>query len=110
MIYDRILTLAELDKASSPLSRRLNPGQSLFYAPREVFTSRYWAAQQVGIRIDTMVQLNGWYDVPTESYVILQDGRIYRVTRMQQVLDKDELPVTVLELQREDNKYDIVRT
>jgi len=110
MIYDRILTLAELDKASSPLSRRLNPGVPLFYAPREVFTSRYWAAQQVGVRIDTMVQLNGWHDVPNEGYVILQDGRAYRVTRVQQVLDADELPVTVLDLQREDDKYEIVRT
>ena len=109
MIYDRILTLAELDRAASPLSRRLKPGQRMFYAPREVFASRYWAAQQNGIHLDTMAQLNGWYDIPADAYAILQDGMVYRVVRVQQTVDADELPVTVLELQREDDKYEVVR-
>lgn len=109
MIYDRVLTLAALDKASSPLSRRLLPGVSAFYAPREVFSSRYWAAQQAGVTIDTMAQLPGWIAVAPESFAVLEDGLVYRITRHERVTDEDGLPATVLSLQREDDKYDIVR-
>ena len=108
MIYDRVLTLATLDRAASPLSRRLTPGVSAFYAPLDVFASRFWAAQQAGVSIDTMAQLPGWIDVPPESFAKLSDGRLYRIKQVQQTTDEDGLLATVLSLQREDDKFDFV--
>lgn len=108
MIYDRVCSICALHTGSSPLKDRATVSGLSYYAPMQVYASRYWAAQQAGVRIDTMVQLPLPVDVGADSLLILQDEQLYRIVQLQETKDADGLPCLVLSLRREDKKYDII--
>lgn len=109
MIYDKLLAYGKLSDGTGPLSRKLAVTGWLMYGVKTVYSKRFYEALQTGLRIDTMVQIGLPDAVSAGAYVILDDGRVYRVVQSQTQSDEDGLPVTVLSLMREDVKYELVR-
>lgn len=109
MIYDKELRYGELSPGSSPLDRRLAVKGSHLYGVKTVYSQRFFEALQAGIRIDTMVQIGLPDAIRAGTYVVLADGFTYRVVQSQTQEDVNGLPVTVLSLMKEDEKYELVR-
>lgn len=108
MIYDRPLTVSELDTASSPLDRRLINPRSYLCAYRTVYHRTYFQAVQAGERIDRMVQLPApETPITAAMYAQLEDGRTYRINEAQLTQDEDGLPAVILSLHREEARYDL---
>lgn len=111
MIYDRLLTVYELDRAASPFSRKLKNPVEFYYKELEVYSSRYYRAQQSGEQIDVLAELPrvpGEPRITPNNYCILDEGEIYRVVQAQYGSDNNGLPVTILSLRMEEGKYDIL--
>ena len=105
MIYDRVLTICELDGESSALRRRLVRGRDYAYGEKEVYGSRFYKALQAGERIDRMVEL--WRaDIRADQYAVLDDGDVYSVVQAQHGMNRDGLAITTLTLRREESEYD----
>ena len=109
MIYDKTLQTGDLSPGRGPLDRRLTVTGELLYGVKTVYSKRLYEALQIGVRIDTMVQRGLPDAVPADTYVVLADGWVYRVVQAQTQPDEDGLLVTVLSLQKEDAKYELVR-
>lgn len=106
MIYDRLLTICELDGESSALRRRLVPVKKYLCGEKEVYGSRFYTALQAGERLDRMAEL--WRaDINADQYAVLADGHVYRVVQAQNGLNADGLEITTLTLRREETEYDI---
>lgn len=106
MIYDKLITIYDLDQASSALQRRLIHPVAYLCAEKEVFGSRYFTALAAGEQIDRMAEL--WRaDIRAGQYAVPEDGHVYRILQVQSGENADHLPITTLTLRREDNNYDI---
>jgi NADPH-dependent ferric siderophore reductase len=117
MIYDRELTVYQLDEASDPLARRLAGGVSYYYGEREVYASRYYIGMQSGDKISVMAEIPldaQITRIKTDQYVVLGDtsatSPVYRIVEAQYGEDEDGLPVTRLSLMEVEGKYDILRS
>lgn len=105
MIYDRVLTICELDDGGSALRRRLVRGRDYAYGEKEVYGSSFYKALQAGERIDRMAEL--WRaDIRVDQYAVLADGEVYRVVQAQHGKNRDGLDITTLTLRREESEYD----
>ena len=110
MIYDRPLSVFNLDTGSSPLQRRLVLHSRHLCAYRSVFHRTYFLAKQAGETIDRMVQLPAPASpIDATMYAQLDDGHIYRIAEAQPTEDEDGLPAVVLSLHREEARYDLFR-
>lgn len=106
MIYDRMLTICELDDGGSALRRRLVRLRDYAYGEKKVYGSSFFKAMQAGERIDRMVEL--WRaDIRADQYAVLVDGNVYRVVQAQHGQNRDGLDITTLTLRREESEYDI---
>lgn len=107
MIYDKPIEILKLpDDVGTPLQGKLQPVFSAFCGEMTVFHSRFWESVQAGSRIDAMVELPLHREnVEAEMYA-RYEGHIYRIEQAQFQKDGDQLPVTVLSLKREENRYD----
>lgn len=108
MIYDRILTVYD-EPAGTPLQHALVPVSSHYYAPGEVFHSRFWESVEAGSRVDLLAMVPDGEHLRADQYVIPEDGHVYRIVQAQHGLDSDGLPMTTLSLRREETRYDIAR-
>lgn len=106
MIYDRPITVYDLDTASSALKRRLvNPAEYLC-GEKEVYAARFTEFLRAGERVDMLCEL--WRaDIRTGQYAVTADGRVYRVVQATHGTNRDNLPITTLNLHREEAQYDI---
>lgn len=105
MIYDRVLTIYELDGEANALRRRLVRVREYACGEKEVYGTRFYKALQAGERIDRMVEL--WRaDIHADQYAVLDDGEVYRVVQAQHGLNRDGLEITTLTLRREESEYD----
>lgn len=79
-----------------------------YYADRTIGIQRYYTAMQHDSRVDAMVRVQRTYELwPASDRIVLspfshEDGSVYRIIQLQQVLDVDGLPVTDLTLERDD--------
>lgn len=77
-----------------------------YYAEITVGITRWYTAQQHGDRPDIVVQIPRRYDIrPATDTVILEpftheDGSAYKIIQLQNSNDDNNLPVTVLTLER----------
>lgn len=108
MIYDRPAELAQLDTASSPLSRRLTVGETVCGCPRSVYSKRYFDALQAGVELDLMLYVPD-HDVARAGQYVIYQGAVYRIIQAQNETDPDAGPCTALSLHREDEKYEFYR-
>lgn len=106
MIYDKPLTVYDLEPSSSALKRRLLNPRTFYCGEKEVFGNRFFTALTAGERIDMMVEL--WRaDITGEQYAVPADGHVYRIVQAQHGENRDGLPITTLSLRREGSNYDI---
>lgn len=106
MIYDKLIKLYSEDDPPA-LPPKLVRHSVHLCAERTVSYRRYFEAQQAGARVDVVVQLPYVLDTPTECWAKLPDGHLYRVLQNQHTTDEDELPVSVISLEREAKHYDV---
>ena len=106
MIYDRPITIYDLPDGT-PLQRKLVKVSDHWYAPGEVYHSRFWESVQAGSRVDLMAMLPDGEQIRADQYAIPADGHVYRIVQAQHGLDRDGLPMTTLSLRREESNYDI---
>ena len=107
MIYDRILTVLQPAQGGSALTRRLVRAGSALCGEKTVSDTRFYMAQQAGVRIDKLVEL--WPSgIDADQLVELDgDGVVYRVVKSQ-IARSDGLRVQTLTLRREEAEYAIV--
>lgn len=108
MICDRVLTIYD-EPAGTLLQNKLVEVSRHYYAPAEVYHSRFWESVQAGSRIDMMANIPDGSAIRADQYAIPEDGHVYRVVQAQHGLDDDGLPVTRLSLRREEASYDIAK-
>lgn len=108
MIYDAPIQILKLpDTAGTHLQGKLLPVFSAFCGEMTVFHSRFWESVQAGSRIDVMVELPlHRKNIRAEMYA-KYNGHIYKIGQVQFQKDDNQLPVTVLSMQREGKRYDI---
>ena len=108
MIYDKPIQILKLpDDVGTPIQGKLQPVFSAFCGEMTVFHNRFWESVQAGSRIDVMVELPlHRKNVEAEMYAKYED-HIYRIEQAQFPLDEYNLPVTVLSMKREGDRYDI---
>ncbi len=111
MIFDRELTLCDLEKSGSLIYGELKPVRRLYYSRGEVYHRRYWEAVQAGSRIDLMAFCRRLPDddIKAHQYALV-GNHIYRVEQAQEISDPDDgLPLWLLSLRREETNYDVGR-
>lgn len=75
------------------------------FETRVVGMSRYYAARQVNVTVDRMIRI--WRnDTLTTQDVAKIDGVFFKIQQIQHSLDKDEMPVSDLTLERTVQRYD----
>lgn len=104
MIYDRVVTIHDIDGASVLGQKLTVPGVSHYCARRKVGLTRYYTALQVGDRTDEVLELPGRDEITTSQIAVTQDAQ-FRILQVQHETDKDGLPVTVLSLSRLEELY-----
>jgi len=112
MIYDKVLTIYKLGSGDSPLNRKLTDGVQYYYAEKEVYGSRYFQSQQVGVKISMMVEFprfEGEPRITAENYCVPEDGETYKIVQAQYGADPNGLPITTLSLEKSEKKYEILR-
>ena len=107
MIYSIPIEILKLpDDVGTPLQGKLQPVFSAFCGEMTVFHSRFWEAIQAGSRIDVMVELPLHRKNADAGMYARYEGHIYRIEQAQYQKDENQLPVTVLSLKREEDRYD----
>lgn len=106
MIYDRVVTIHDIDGASVLGQKLTVPGVSHYCARRKVGLTRYYTALQVGDRTDEVLELPGRDEITTSQIAVTQ-GAQFRILQVQHETDEDGLPVTVLSLSRLEELYDL---
>lgn len=108
MIYDKPIQILKLpDDVGTPMRGKLQPVFTAFCGEMTVFHARFWNSVQAGSRIDVMVELPlHRKNVEAECYASYE-GHIHRIEQVQYQTDENQLPVTVLSMKREENRYDI---
>ena len=89
--------------APPPVRRTTQPVRTALFGDRVGGAGRYYAAAKVGQRIDRSVRI--WRDpsIPiTVREVCLIDGVYYRIRKVTQTVDEDQMPVTDLDLEDDD--------
>ena len=89
--------------APPPVRRTKSPKRTALFGDKVVGATRYYAAAKVGQRIDRAVRI--WRDtsVPiTVRDICLIDDTYYRIRKVTQTTDEDQLPVTDLDLEDDD--------
>lgn len=109
MIYDRTLQLAHLGAGASPMSRRLVLDGWKYYAPETVYASRYYSALQAGVRLDLVAFVAEPDAAEAGQYAIIS-GDVYRIERAEAATDEHGLPITMLTLHKEDDKFELLGT
>lgn len=107
MIYDRPIKIGTLDKASSPLLRRITIKGEHYCSPQSVYAKRYYEALQAGVQIDLLVWVLG-HDVAWAGDYAFYEGDVFRIVQAQQDRDGTGLACTILSLHREEGKYELV--
>ncbi len=107
MIYDRILTVLVPAQTGSALTRRLVRAGATLCGEKTVSDTRFYMAQQAGVRIDKLVEL--WPSgIEADQLVELDnDGVVFRVVKST-IAWVDGLRVQTLTLRREEAEYAIV--
>ena len=107
MIYDRILTILQPAQTQTALTRRLVRAGATLCGEKTVSDTRFYMAQQAGVRIDKLVEL--WpAGVDADQLVELDnDGVVFRVVKST-IAWVDGLRVQTLTLRREEAEYAIV--
>lgn len=106
MIYDKPIQILKLsDTVGTPLQGKLHPVFSAFCGEMTVFHGRFWESVQAGSRIDVMVELPlHQKKVRAEMYAKYEE-QIYRIEQAQFQTDENGLPVTVLSMKTEGQRY-----
>ena len=107
MIYDRIITILQPAQTQTALTRRLVRAGATLCGEKTISDTRFYMAQQAGVRIDKLVEL--WpAGIEADQLVELDnDGVVYRVVKAQ-TARQDGLFVQTLTLRREEAEYAIV--
>lgn len=108
MIYDKPIQLLKLPgNIGTPIQGRLEQVFTAFCGEMTVFHARFWESVQAGSRIDIMVELPlHRKNVEAGMYARYED-HIYRIEQAQFQKDENQLPVTVLSMKREGERYDV---
>ena len=108
MIYDRILNILQPAQAQTALTRRLVRAGAALCGEKTVSDTRFYMAQQAGVRIDKLVEL--WPAGIEADQLVELDGDevVYRVVKAQTARNADGLFVQTLTLRREEAEYAIV--
>lgn len=108
MIYDRIITILQPAQAQTALTRRLVRAGAALCGEKTVSDTRFYMAQQAGVRIDKLVEL--WPAGIDADQLVELDGDevVYRVVKAQTARNADGLFVQTLTLRREEAEYAIV--
>ena len=103
-----IYTLEDISEPGKMPVQKLVFLKQEFYEERHVGVNRKYAAMGANSQIDALMRI--WQDREIEKgyYVILPDGKQYRVDDIRHVDDEDNLPVSDLTLIRLENNYDVV--
>lgn len=109
---DGLLTLCALENQASPGDmprEKLKKKSVHFYAERTAGFARQYAAKGANEQIDMMARI--WKEPAARigMYVILEDGRQYRIDNVQQARGEDGLAVTDLTLRALEEFYDVER-
>lgn len=93
-------------KGDKPQYQRLEKSKH-WYEMRVVGINRYYAALQANNSIDYLIRI--WQDqtITARDYCVLEDGKQYRITQVQHLLNDDGLKITDLSLERVDKLYDL---
>ena len=107
MIYDRIITILQPAQTQTALTRRLVRAGATLCGEKTISDTRFYMAQQAGVRIDKLVEL--WpAGIEADQLVELDnDGVVFRVVKAQ-TARQDGLFVQTLTLRREEAEYAIV--
>lgn len=79
-----------------------------YYEQKTVGITRWYTAQQHGDRPDIVVQIHRRYDISTAydrvtlSPYAYNDSGSYKINQIQQIIDPENLPMTMLTLERDD--------
>lgn len=103
MLYDRILTLCELEAGDG--SRRLRKKRDLYFGEATVGITRFYTAMQAGTRVDMTAEL--WPAGVQAGQYCLIDGDQYRVIQVQRKNNSDGLPVELLSLRLSETVFPV---
>lgn len=106
MIYDKPIQILKLpNTVGTPMQGKLQPVFSAFCGEMTVFHGRFWESVQAGTRIDVMVELPLHRKNVRAEMFAKYEGQIYRIEQAQFQKDNDGLPVTVLSMKTEGQRY-----
>lgn len=78
-----------------------------YYSERTVGYNRYYAALGANQNISAMVRIFGAAIPDGAQFVVLEDGRQYRISYMQKIVEKDCVDLTLARLEA---NYDVITT
>lgn len=77
------------------------------YEERTVGLTRFFTGKQASVSVDMLIRI--WQNKGISSQDVARiDGKFYKIKQAQHLLDKDELPVTDLTLERTVERYDAI--
>lgn len=105
---DGILTFYRLQNIAvpgrMPVEKLVDAGNS-YYSRRTVGVTRYYAAAGANRNFDTLVRCHNTPALPDGvQYVILEDGKQYRIDATQEIVEQDALDLSLVRLEA---NYDV---
>lgn len=81
-----------------PVEKLVEVGTA-YYSERVVGYSRYYAALGANQRIDTIVRCHNTEMPDNGKYVILEDGKQYRIDMVQKIIEQGAVDLTLVRLE-----------
>lgn len=92
------------ERGRMPVEKLVSKGVE-YYSFRTVGATRRYAALGANREFDTVIRLWNCTELPDgAAYVVLEDGKQYRIDFTQQIVDEDALDLTLVRLE---NYYDV---
>lgn len=103
-----ILTIYSVTNSAQPGDKpvySLTQKAQYYYGYSALGITRYYTALEANQQIEDVVNVPEWVDVTTDDICQLENGVYYRIRLVQKELDKDNLKITKLSLERTGELY-----
>lgn len=97
----------EAERGAFPVRKLESVKATECFERRTVGLTRYYAAKQANVTVDMVIRI--WRNEAISTQDMAKIGeQFFKIQQVQHSLDKDEMPVTDLTLERTDERFDTI--